>query len=73
MSAEYFPSVKIWREQSYFSIPQCRACDFSYFCGGGCAYRQYLRTGSFSDPYCDCLEGIVEFYVPFLYRKVKEK
>jgi uncharacterized protein len=70
---EYFPHRKTWRERSCFSIPECRSCDFSYFCGGGCAYRQYLRTGSFSDPYCDCLEGIVESYVPFLYKKMKEK
>lgn len=70
---EFFPSLKTWRGRNCFSIPQCRECSFRYVCGGGCAYRQYLRTGSFSDPYCDVVEGLAESYVPFLYERMKEK
>ena len=70
---EFYPSLKTWRERSSFSVPQCAECTYSYFCGGGCLYRQYLRTGSLTEPYCDVLEGLVESYVPFLYEKMKEK
>lgn len=70
---EFFPTLKIWRERSCFSIPACRECSFRYVCGGGCGYRQYLRTGSFEDPYCDVVEGLAESYVPFLYERMKER
>lgn len=69
----FFSHAKTWRERSCFSIPQCRECSYSFFCGGGCAYRQYLRSGSLSDPYCDIVKGMAEWYVPFLHKKMKEK
>lgn len=72
-TVEFFPALKTWRERSCFTLPTCRECTFSYFCGGGCAYRQYLRSGSLSDPYCDVTEGLKTWYVPFLYETVKRK
>ncbi|MBU7013935.1 MAG: radical SAM protein [Theionarchaea archaeon] len=70
---EESPSMAAWRERTCFTIPQCRECALGCFCGGGCAYRQYRRSGSFSDPYCDTVEALITYYVPFLYEKVKER
>lgn len=69
---EWFPHKKVWRERNCFTIPECRECVFSYFCGGGCCYRQYVRTGSLSGPYCDQLKA-AEVYVPFLYNLVTQR
>ncbi|MBU7000450.1 MAG: radical SAM protein [Theionarchaea archaeon] len=70
---EEFPSMAAWRERTCFTIPQCRECVYNCFCGGGCAYRQYLRSGALTDPNCDTMEALTTWYVPFLYEKVKER
>jgi uncharacterized protein len=69
---EWFPHKEVWRERNCFTLPQCRECSFSYFCGGGCLYRQYIRTHSLTGAYCDLLKAAVS-YVPFLYNLVKQR
>ena len=69
---EQFSQEKIWRERSCFSLPQCTTCSFNYFCGGGCCYRQYVKTGSLTEPHCDMIKA-AQVYVPFFYSLVKQR
>ena len=71
-TSTFFPSFNVWRERTCFTIEKCRMCAFKYVCGGGCAYRQYVRNGSLSDPYCDTVKGLAQ-YVPFLYETVNRR
>ena len=75
----YTPHLKLdqknfglWRNRSAFTIPECRKCRLALFCGGGCAYQAYLKTGSIMKPECDLIKGIVKHVVPTLYKIAKE-
>ena len=52
INVDYMENVKehpIWQEwtrRTPFNMPQCWSCEAISLCGGGCALRPFLRTGS---------------------------
>jgi uncharacterized protein len=75
---EYLPALQFntafneWRNRTVFTIPECTGCNLAFFCGGGCAYAAYRKTGSITAPYCDIMKASVEYKVPFLYQLMKK-
>ncbi|MBU7013936.1 MAG: radical SAM protein [Theionarchaea archaeon] len=71
---EYLPQLRFndeyeyWRNRTVFAIPECRECNYSLLCGGGCAYGAYKQHGSIYSPYCDKTKYSLKYEIPYLMR-----
>lgn len=61
-----------WRERTVLTIPECRACKYTLFCGGGCGYEALARFNTLSKPVCYNYKDVFSSVVPHLYRTVKK-
>lgn len=52
-------SVREWQERSVLTIPQCRDCDVSLICGGGCGAVAKTKTGQIQGPDCRPIKEIL--------------
>lgn len=59
-----------WLGRSVLSIPECRECKYSFFCGGGCAYYAYKKSGSYLSPLCDNFKDFFTVSIQFLSKEV---
>lgn len=66
-------NLNCWRNRTVFSIPECMECNLAFFCGGGCAYRAYTKSGSIYTPYCENVKSSLKYEVPYLYYLTKKK
>ncbi len=59
--------LKEIRKVSLKDYPKCQACEFRFYCGGGCLAFKFLESGSFfgEDPYC-------EIYKYLMIKKLRE-
>jgi uncharacterized protein len=48
----FYPLKKTYSNRHILNIPECLKCSLALFCGGGCAIRARLQTGSMFKPYC---------------------
>lgn len=51
--------VKEWQERSVLTIPECKDCDVSLICGGGCGAIAKNRTGRVQGPDCRPIKEIL--------------
>jgi uncharacterized protein len=52
--------IQEWSQRDILSIKECRACNLSLLCGGGCAAIAKNRTGSLNQPDCRPVAGLLE-------------
>lgn len=62
----YFPKyqlkekeVKQWQERSVLTIPECKDCDVSLICGGGCGAIAKDRLGRVQGPDCHPIKDLL--------------
>ena len=41
-----------WNLRQVTRMPECIKCPYVFFCGGGCAYKAYKKTGDPANPHC---------------------
>lgn len=76
---KYIPELKFndnvhyWHNRTIFTVPECAECNLALFCGGGCAYRAYMKTGTIYNPYCEHVKSSLKYEVPYLYHVMKTK
>ncbi|MBM4170215.1 MAG: SPASM domain-containing protein [Ignavibacteria bacterium] len=58
-----------WRGRSVTTIPQCRACKYALFCGGGCEAFAYEKYGCFSSSYCDDYPAMFSKFAATAYQE----
>lgn len=58
--ATFYPDLKInhtqmnnWKNRNVLYLDKCSNCDLSLFCGGGCPYLSWKKTGNLNSP-IDC-------------------
>ena len=66
-------SLQYWRKRTIFTVHECAECNLAFFCGGGCAYRAYRKTGTIYGPYCEHVKSSLKYEVPYLYHLTKKK
>ncbi len=49
-----------WQKRNVLNIPECRDCDVSLICGGGCGVVAKEKNGSVLSPDCRPIKGILE-------------
>jgi uncharacterized protein len=55
-------NMELWRAQTILSRPQCRECEISTFCGGGCVLNALLKNGSMAHPECENAQELLSAY-----------
>lgn len=75
----YLPKLRfnkqyeLWKKRTIFNLPECKKCEYSTLCGGGCAYFAYETKGDLYKSCCDMFEQCIK-YLPYLYeQKLKGK
>ncbi len=52
-----------FKDTTIYSKEGCKACWARFYCGGGCHFQQYIKTGSITRPapaYCNLFQGRLE-------------
>ncbi|MFZ3371921.1 MAG: radical SAM protein [Desulfitobacteriaceae bacterium] len=52
--------VKLWQERNILTIPECKACDVSLICGGGCGAVAHNQLGKILAPDCRPIKEVLE-------------
>lgn len=52
--------IKQWQERNVLNIPECRDCDISLICGGGCGVVAKEKNGKILSPDCRPIKGILQ-------------
>ena len=71
---DIWKTSKVFKRLKSFSvldIPECRACDLKFICGGGCHVDRYSAFGQLDKPTPRC-KANQEIYWHLLFRKVGE-
>ncbi|MDA8229286.1 MAG: radical SAM protein [Desulfitobacterium hafniense] len=58
-------SVSEWQERSILTIPECKGCEVSLICGGGCGAVAKSKTGKVLAPDCRPIKEILELGVNY--------
>lgn len=63
---EFYPELKLdneqiqnWQQRNVLNIPECRECDVSLICGGGCGVVAKEKNGRVLSPDCRPIKGII--------------
>ena len=62
--------LNLWRSRNIFSIEQCKTCKWALFCGGGCGFIAFERTGRILAPNCADFDAIFEACGKIIYESV---
>ncbi len=57
------PKAELWGHQTILHREQCRNCDISTFCGGGCVLTALMQNNSMSLPICENAPDILQYYL----------
>jgi uncharacterized protein len=55
-------NMKLWRAQTILTRAQCRTCEISTFCGGGCVLNALLKNGNITVPECENAPEMLAVY-----------
>jgi uncharacterized protein len=65
----YYPDVYInqekislWLNQTILQREQCKSCEISTFCGGGCTMASLTKNGTMQEPACEDAQEIIALY-----------
>jgi uncharacterized protein len=64
--------LRPWLERTVATIPECLACKYALFCGGGCPIQARQAHGRFAAPMCHDFPGQFSLALPALYRQRTE-
>ncbi|MCL2166146.1 MAG: SPASM domain-containing protein [Clostridiales bacterium] len=72
---QYYPDVVIdqtkialWANQTILQREQCKSCEISTFCGGGCCMASLTKNGAMDKPVCEDTQEIIASY----FQKIAE-
>ena len=67
---QYYPDVYIdqkkialWQNQTILQREQCKSCEISTFCGGGCVLAALRTNGTMHKPVCEDAQEIIALYL----------
>jgi uncharacterized protein len=64
-AARDYQKIEEWRERDIMSMQQCRSCNLSLACGGGCGAVAKNRCGVVGSPDCRPVKELLELGISF--------
>lgn len=65
-SAKLVPSINglLWDKRDVSTLKKCQTCSYAMLCGGGCAERAKVYTGSYFNENCSGIDEVYSYVFP---------